>query len=221
MMWKDIVDVVQGLGVTAASAAAVYGVVSWRRELKGRKEYELAEEALALFYEARDKIEAIRSPLSYEGEGKALLAAVPGTSEDSQVPHEVRVFFERYARCETLFSRLQALYYRFMAVFGTEKAVAFVRFRKLLAKVRAAARMLARLAAARQREAQDYVEKERDIIWGGADDDPIATEMDGIVRDIESTCEGVLRGGSKVPQTSCPLVRGLRRLGAYLKQESR
>ena len=106
MMWKDIADVVQGLGVTAASAAAVYGVVSWRRELKGRKEYELAEEALALFYEARDKIEAIRSPLSYEGEGKALPAAVPGTSEDSQVPHEVRVFFERHARCETLFSRL-------------------------------------------------------------------------------------------------------------------
>jgi hypothetical protein len=219
MMWKDIVDVVQGLGVTAASAAAVYGVVSWRRELKGRKEYELAEEALALFYEARDKIEAIRSPLSYESEGKGLSSAQPGIPEGRLVPDEVRVFYERHAKCETVFSRLRALRYRFMAVFGKEKAVPFERFGGLLAKLRVTARMLTRSAAARYTGAQDHVEKLRDILWGGFDDDPIATEMDGIVRDIESTCEGVLRGGWEVPQTSCPLVRGLRRLGAYLKRE--
>lgn len=69
------VKILESLAVIAAALTAIIGISSWRREMRERREYELAEEILSLFYEARDKISAIRSPLVWSGEGKSRQAS--------------------------------------------------------------------------------------------------------------------------------------------------
>ena len=55
------------------SGVAIYGIKSWRKEFKGKRDIELAEEVLELFYKAEDAITAIRSPLGYTSEGQRVI----------------------------------------------------------------------------------------------------------------------------------------------------
>ena len=62
MTWIEIVkqiSIILGIGV------AFYGIDSWRREHTGKRRIELAEDALALFYEAVDAIKHMRHPASF------------------------------------------------------------------------------------------------------------------------------------------------------------
>ena len=47
--------------IIIASITAIYGINAWRREYRGKKDIDLAEETLALFYKAKDAISAIRN----------------------------------------------------------------------------------------------------------------------------------------------------------------
>jgi hypothetical protein len=56
--------------VIIAASVAVYSFGAWRRQLIGSKRAEVAEKLLACCYEARDVIDAARSPVVYDTEGK-------------------------------------------------------------------------------------------------------------------------------------------------------
>lgn len=66
---KNIFDILKSLSIIVASFAALKGINEWRRELKSKKQMELAEEVLVLFYQCKDHIKMIRNPFSYKGEG--------------------------------------------------------------------------------------------------------------------------------------------------------
>ena len=60
--WLGVISaVIYALATGFAAGVAIYGIRSWRREFRGKRQIELAEDVLALFYEARDAITAIRS----------------------------------------------------------------------------------------------------------------------------------------------------------------
>lgn len=62
---KDVV-----IGATAASAAifAYLGLSAWRKELKGKAEYELAKDVLKSVYRVRDGFSHVRHPAIYQYE---------------------------------------------------------------------------------------------------------------------------------------------------------
>jgi hypothetical protein len=68
---KLVLDIVQSIGVIVAACTAIYGIGAWRREHEGRRRYELAEDVLASFYEARDRIASIRSVFGFESESSS------------------------------------------------------------------------------------------------------------------------------------------------------
>lgn len=111
----------------AAVAAAVQGVKSlstWRAETIGRRKMELAEEALALAYQAQEVIEYARHPVSWSSEGTSR----PGRGKDGETGALTRkldglfVTAERMNREPELWSRLRTLLFRFRAVFGDDVA---------------------------------------------------------------------------------------------------
>lgn len=67
---KPYIELVESLAITFAAGIAMWGINSWRREFLFRKEYELAEEVLPLFYKAPDLIRGIRNPLRGAEEGQ-------------------------------------------------------------------------------------------------------------------------------------------------------
>ena len=91
-----LATIIQAISVVVAAASVTFAVTAWRREYTGKRNIELAEEVLALFYQARDVIAYIRSPFSFSGEGTTRPAPDNETPDEKRINNQVYVVFERY-----------------------------------------------------------------------------------------------------------------------------
>lgn len=193
-------EYLESLSIIVASLTAIYGITAWRREMRGKREYELAEEVLALFYEARDKIRYIRSPMGRVGEGETREAGPDETPEEKRILDQAYVVFERYEKNQQAFNRLHALRYRFMALFGPGREKPFDDLRGILNEIFSASRMWAtqskRLRAAAPKQIEKIAEtinRYESVFWEGMEDDPIAPKLERAIKDAEGICRKVLQ----------------------------
>ena len=100
-----------------ASFTAIYGISAWRRELRGKKEYDLVEEVLYLFYESRDRIRIIRNLFSL-AVGVKIENVFPGKTQRD-------LLMDIYSKHREVFNKLHTLRYRFMVLFGADKVKPF------------------------------------------------------------------------------------------------
>ncbi len=199
MSFKDVVDIVESCALIIAALVAVFGIAAWRREHVGRRRIELAEEVLAMFYEARLLVGAIRSRYIYFGEGSSREA----TEEESLVQKNRRdranAINERFHRHQASFAKLGAVRFRFMAVFGADKEQLFERFDQYLGDLLAAADQLEGLLNIDQigLTAEDYGDGEyksmltaarRTFFGTGDENDHFRTRLDALIRDVEAVC---------------------------------
>ncbi|RWF67306.1 hypothetical protein [Mesorhizobium sp.] len=65
----DILVKLQNIATIIATGGGTYiafaGLHAWKREMKGRRDIELCQHVIALFYEAEEKVRELRSPMSY------------------------------------------------------------------------------------------------------------------------------------------------------------
>ena len=201
-IFKPSLDLLQALSVIVASVVAVYGINAWRRELKGKREYELAEEVLTLFYRSRDIIKAIRSPFGTVGEGRTRKQRPSETPNEKEALDRAHAVVERYEKNKEPFERLYALRYRFMTVFGRETAKPFDDLNQIIKEIFSAAYMLGlywnkeefadspRLMEARRKT----IEKNERVFWQWAEDDPISDSVDKVIREMEDHCKRIIQG---------------------------
>lgn len=198
---KAFIEFLQSISILGAAWVAIYGIDAWRREYIGKRRMELAEEVLALFYQARDVIASIRSSFGYGGEGESRKPGPQETAEEKAALDRAFVLIERYNRHAELFSRLQSLRYRFMAQFGSEASEPFQAIVRIVNQMIGSAQTLARLAAVpewslRTEEAQELHGKQimeaYRIYYEGFDDDPIAPRVEEAVAKIERTCRATI-----------------------------
>ena len=191
----------------AASAAVIHGVTTWRREYIGKKRLDLAEEVLALFYEATDAIADIRSPFGYEGEGTTRKSTPNETPEEKSINDRAYVTIERYAKRHDLFSRLHSLRYRYMAQFGKDSAKPFDDLAAIIRDILATSRVIPhywRQQGLRQwndpEEFQRHLQQLRkfeQIIWYmGPERDIIVPRLEQVIAQIEAQSAKII-GKSK------------------------
>lgn len=146
---SNLIDIITALiyavATCFAACAAIWGIRSWRKEFRGKRQIELAEDALALFYEAEKAIIAIRSPLGYGGEGETRKQGENETPEQKVARDRAFVVSERYKEREQVFNKLLSMRYRFMAQIGKTEAQPFEEMRSILNKVFMAGSWLADL----------------------------------------------------------------------------
>ncbi|WP_418133095.1 hypothetical protein ABL849_13675 [Variovorax sp. 375MFSha3.1] len=183
---------------------AVYNFDSWRREHQGKRQAELAEETLALFYEASDIVNIVRSPMSWGYETDDLKRLDGEMDEKYQARKAAYVVFKRLSDHHVQLNKLYAMRYRFMAAFGAEKAKPFTDFHDVLSEIRRAGHMLSHLWARRpyQNEAQaerddELIKMYENVFWEMLpEDDKIKPKVASIVKEIETTCRGVIEAKS-------------------------
>lgn len=203
MEWGAIlIDIADSVAVIVASVVAVWGIDSWRRELRGKKEHDLAEETLALFYQARDLIAIIRNPMGHSGEGATRKTSENETESQKQARDNAYVIFERYEKHQEVFNRIYAMRYRFMALFGKDKEQPFLDLNKIINEIFIAARMLSSLWSesdksfrdeARSKKYVTDVQKHEAVFWASGKDDEIVIRVNSVIEKIESICEPILR----------------------------
>src|SRR5579863_4149306 len=112
-----IIKLFESISVIVASIAAMWGIISWRKETRWKRKYELAEEVLSCFYETHQIIKNIRSPFGFSGEGEAYRKEADFLT-NNHAYDRFYVIRERYEKNKTAFEKLQVLKFRFIAVFG-------------------------------------------------------------------------------------------------------
>jgi hypothetical protein len=181
---------------------AIYGIDSWRREHTGKRQIELAEETLALFYEARDAIARIRHPASWGNEVDDIERGERESDKDYDARKRASIVFSRYNEHKELFNKIHSMRYRFMAQIGKEESVPFDELRSIVNEIFLSAKMLARLWArdhfkteeANEKHWQD-IEKHEAVFWDGmSEDDPINGKLGETINKMEATCKTVISG---------------------------
>ena len=61
-------DIITALSAIIAATVAVVGLRTWRKQLKGKTEYELAQKSLRAVYRVRESIALVRNPFMNAGE---------------------------------------------------------------------------------------------------------------------------------------------------------
>lgn len=213
--------ILQNISVIITLLFAIFGIDAWRREHVGKRQMELAEDVLALFYQARDVIHMVRNPMGWGGEGSTRKANPDESPEEKKALDQAYVVVERYEKHIELFSRLQTLRYRFMAQVGADKTKPFDELNMVIRDIMLAARRLGRYWVRGQHEYQseeqqkkhfEQVRKAKSIFWEWSEEpDPIQPTVDALVAEIETTCKAILSSkGTLFGIINLPLVRAKR-----------
>ncbi|VAX19940.1 hypothetical protein MNBD_NITROSPINAE03-974 [hydrothermal vent metagenome] len=118
-----IIDFIPAIATGAAALAAYYsycGLETWRKELKGKKKFDVAEETLVLVYQARRAISYMRSPLGFSGEGSTRDQNQNEANDEKEIWDSAYVPHERFNKNKETFSKLDVMKYRFEVLFGKE-----------------------------------------------------------------------------------------------------
>ena len=100
---NNLMDILRSLSIIIVAFIAVYSINAWRRELKGQRELDVSEQALALIYECKDNLRFIRSPYSFGGEGQTRKRGPKETEDVSEALDRAYVLFERYEKVKDSF----------------------------------------------------------------------------------------------------------------------
>ena len=132
-------NILESVSIIIAAWTVIISITAWRREYIGKRNLELAEEILALFYESRDAIRGIRSPFGFAGEGSTRKPSPNESPKDKEVYDKTFVTHERYNRCSDLFNKLFSMRYRYMARFGRNSVKPFDELKAIVIEILSAA----------------------------------------------------------------------------------
>ena len=186
-----IKNLIPFLPTIVAVFTIVLGFGAWRRQLVGSRRITLLEDVLTGFYQARDAISEIRSPIVFAGEGSSVKPpsiTQCNVANDSQAYY---VFIERFSRHQQLFTNLEVQKYRFMATFGAENAEPFEKLNKLLNDLAFTDNFLNHPESGIKHFNPPYDESEKKLLIESrkklyaSTDDPIEKDVDEIIDQIE------------------------------------
>ena len=200
-----IAALIYAVATCFAGGVAIWGVRSWRREFRGKRQIELAEDALALFYEAEKALIAMRSPLSFSGEGETRKQGENETPEQKAARDQAFVVYERYKEREQVFNKLLSMRFRFMAQIGKTEAEPFEEMRSILNKIFRSAQWLADLWSKdtscydpeKLEKHTEIVQKYQATFWEDAPVDEIGNRIEKAVSDMEQTCNNIIVKGQQ------------------------
>jgi hypothetical protein len=196
------IKVIQAATTLIGCGVAVWGINAWRRQLRGKREYELAEEALALMYDCRTRLRAIRNPLGYSGEGSTREKQPDETPEQTRALNLAFVAWERYEKRQDSFDRLYSIRYRFATLFGHEAASPIGEIQTALNRVLLAAKTLGGLwsraghshSPGAEEQMFRMIQDQEAIFWGsGGSSDEIDSKVENAVKRLETQCSRILR----------------------------
>lgn len=125
MATSIVADIVQTVTVIGTCWTIIAGINAWKREFMGKRRIELAEQALAQFYELDEILRFVRNPFAGPEEGKSRTRGAGETPEQAQLLDQAYVVFERIKAKESELNQFRAIKFRFMATFGKDAGSIF------------------------------------------------------------------------------------------------
>lgn len=194
---NEILELIKNFGIIVASIVAICGINSWRREIKWKRKYELAEEVLASLYESHHAIKVIRSPIGFGNEGASRTKNEQETTQETEVYNQAYVSRERFERNRKPLEKLHTLKYRFIALHGKEFEKHFDKFNQTMNKIFLASDQIAMIKLGQYGEEAELItnilkESKADLYARNQGDDKIEEELQEAIKAIETKCRAII-----------------------------
>ncbi|MEO3988108.1 hypothetical protein [Plesiomonas shigelloides] len=103
--WSLTKDIFSIIGTVGALIIGSFGLFTWRRQLRGTSEYELAKKAVLKTYEVQQALQAVRNPMLYLS--KEEVEAGRHLKEEQRIYNDrMTLLYEKWAELQTI--RLEA-----------------------------------------------------------------------------------------------------------------
>lgn len=99
--WSITRDVFSIIGTVGAIVIGALGLFTWRRQLRGTSEYELAKKAILKTYEVQQAIQSVRNPMIYLSKEEI--------EAGRRLEEEQRIYNERMAHLYDKWAELQTI----------------------------------------------------------------------------------------------------------------
>ena len=109
-----IKDIITGLSALTAAIIAILGLQAWKKQLKGKTEYELAQKYLKAVYKIREALAWVRNPYQSRTEiAQAMIEAklenIPNNDPSFHVKSTMAVYQKRFQKVTEAFLDLDAI----------------------------------------------------------------------------------------------------------------
>ncbi|WP_217522037.1 hypothetical protein [Vibrio metschnikovii] len=107
--WSLTKDVFSILGTIGALIIGTFGLFTWRRQLRGTSEYELAKKAVFKAYEVQQALQAVRNPMLYLSQEE--VEAGRRLEEEQRIYNErMTLLYEKWAELQTIRLETKAIW---------------------------------------------------------------------------------------------------------------
>lgn len=118
-----IKDIVTGASALVAAIVAIKGLQTWKKQLKGKTEYEVAQKLLRATYAVREAFAYVRNPFQSSDEiAQAMQEAnIEGDSREDprlQAQTEIAVYQRRWQKVQNAFVELESILLEAEAIWG-------------------------------------------------------------------------------------------------------
>lgn len=162
-------DIVVAIAAALAALFAYLGLSTWRKELKGKSEYQLAKDALKSVYKVREAFKHVRNPAIFQYEYPEEMTNHHGhLKQENRHEGTAHVYQERWKKMDEAFSELESYHLDAQVEWGPEFQDVIKDLRSCRAELLVAIqRMLERMKDTYDREVLSIDEKaeERSVLY--------------------------------------------------------
>lgn len=128
--WSLTKDVVSIVGTIGALTIGGLGLFTWRRQLRGTSEYEVAKKAILKTYEVQQALQSVRNPMLYLSKEEV--------ESGHQLEEEQRIYSERMTYLNEKWAELQTIRLEARVIWGKEAQDSFNEIQQRIGNLRGA-----------------------------------------------------------------------------------
>lgn len=128
--WSLTKDVVSIVGTIGALTIGGLGLFTWRRQLRGTSEYEIAKKAILKTYEVQQALQSVRNPMLYLSKEEV--------EAGRRLEEEQRIYSERMTYLNEKWAELQTIRLETKVIWGKEAQDSFNEIQQRIGDLRGA-----------------------------------------------------------------------------------
>ena len=181
-------DIILSLAAIVAVFVGLRGLGTWRRQLRGNTEYQLAKSMLVSVYELREAIASVRFPLmQYSREPDLPQEELKELSQREREWHVLaQAYQRRWEPVPTAKAKLDANVLEAEAVWGPEIRAKFSQLNPLIVKLHCAIQDHLEARNPNEGPGPELDKKLSETLYGGAETDTFKQELEDVICGIEN-----------------------------------
>jgi hypothetical protein len=128
--WEVVKDIISIIATVSVIVIGIVGLTTWRRQLRGTSEYELAKKAILSAYQIQQAIQSVRDPLLY--------LSTEEVEAGRRLEEEQRIYDNRMKLLFSKWAELQAIRLECKVIWSSDGHDCFDGIRKCIGELKAA-----------------------------------------------------------------------------------